>query len=66
MGGAMKGVLKGMKESRAWHRRFGPFAPQAGDLALDFELCDAAGVNPVRLSDFRGRCPVALVFGSFT
>ena len=41
-------------------------APRAGDLAPDFELTDPDGTNPVRLSDFRGHKPVAIVFGSFT
>ena len=41
-------------------------APKHGDIATDFELYDINGENPVRLSDFRGKKPVALVFGSFT
>jgi hypothetical protein len=38
-----------------------------GDDAFDFELprLDAPG-GTVRLADFRGRRPVALVFGSYT
>jgi len=34
--------------------------------APDFELADAAGKKRVRLSDFRGKAPVVLVFGSYT
>jgi len=41
-------------------------APKAGDLAPDFTLYDIDGKNSVTLSDFRGKKPVALVFGSFT
>ena len=41
-------------------------APKAGDIAPDFELRDVNGENLVRLSDFRGEKPVALIFGSFT
>lgn len=41
-------------------------APKAGDVAPDFTLYDTTGLHPVTLSDFRGRQPVALVFGSFT
>ncbi len=39
----------------------------AGDAALDFVLprLDADG-EPVRLSHFAGRQPVALIFGSYT
>ena len=41
-------------------------APKAGDLAPDFTLADISGTRSVTLSDFRGKKPVALVFGSFT
>ena len=41
-------------------------APRAGDMAPDFTLYDVDGQNPVTLSSFRGKKPVALVFGSFT
>lgn len=41
-------------------------APKAGDFAPDFSLSDVTGKMSVRLSDFRGKKPVALVFGSYT
>lgn len=41
-------------------------APKVGDLAPDFELQDPSGSAAVRLADFRGVRPVALVFGSYT
>ncbi|MBI9044977.1 MAG: hypothetical protein JEZ06_10855 [Anaerolineaceae bacterium] len=41
-------------------------APRTGDLAPDFTLYDIEGQDSVTLSDFRGKKPVALVFGSFT
>ena len=41
-------------------------APRAGDLAPDFTLYDIDGRDSVTLSDFRGKKPVALIFGSFT
>ena len=41
-------------------------APKIGDLAPDFELQDPDGRVQVRLSDFRGKRPVVLVFGSYT
>jgi peroxiredoxin len=53
-------------EYRAWQKRYDPFAPKEGDEAPDFELRDTSGEHPVRLSDFRRKKPVALVFGSFT
>ena len=41
-------------------------APAAGDDAPDFELPLLGSSGPVRLSAFRGRKPVALIFGSYT
>jgi len=40
--------------------------PAIHAMAPDFELADAGGRNAVRLSDFRGKSPVVLVFGSYT
>jgi len=54
-------TFRGFRDQRAWHKRYGPLAPKAGDVAPDFELRDVNGENPVRLSDFRGKKPVALV-----
>ena len=62
----MSGTIKNRREAQAWHERYDPLAPKEGDMAPDFELRDVDGENPVWLSDFRGRRPVALVFGSFT
>jgi hypothetical protein len=39
---------------------------QAGDPAPDFRLKVRGGEQTVALSSFRGRRPVALVFGSYT
>ena len=41
-------------------------APGVGDFAPDFALVPLGGGEPVRLSSFRGRTPVALIFGSYT
>ena len=57
---------KGILEMRAWQKKYNAEAPKQGDRAPDFELCDVKGENPVRLSQFIGQRPVALVFGSFT
>ena len=54
------------KKARAWQIKYNALAPKAGDVAPDFELRDANGENPVRLSDLQGQKPVALIFGSFT
>lgn len=37
-----------------------------GDAAPDFELRKVKSRDTVRLSSFRGRKPVALIFGSYT
>jgi hypothetical protein len=62
----MAKTIQNLREAKAWHDAHDPLAPRAGDVAPDFELCDIHGENPVRLSGFRDRKPVALVFGSFT
>ena len=54
------------KRSAAWQKKYNAQAPNEGDPAPDFELLDASGAHSVRLSDFQGKRPVALVFGSFT
>ena len=62
----MAKTIQNRSEARQWHETYDPLAPKVGDVAPDFELCDLHGENPVRLSSFRGRKPVALIFGSFT
>jgi hypothetical protein len=54
------------RQESVWQARYDRLAPKVGDQAPDFELVDAAGERLVRLSDFGGRAPVALIFGSFT
>ena len=54
------------KEHAAWQKTYDALAPRAGDPAPEFELRDVTGEQNVRLSDFQGQKPVALVFGSFT
>ena len=55
-----------IKKEKAWQKRYDALAPRVGDPAPDFELGDVDGEHSVRLSDFQGRKPVVLVFGSFT
>jgi hypothetical protein len=62
----MTTTIDHVKAHRAWQQKHDVAAPKVGDLAPDFELYDLNGENPVRLSDFRDRKPVVLVFGSFT
>jgi hypothetical protein len=64
------GVLTKMEEWRTheldWQLTNDPRSPKVGDLAPDFALADPTGTKTARLSDFRGKRPVALVFGSYT
>ena len=53
-------------DHKDWQKTHNAKAPKAGAVAPDFEVRDVHGKNPVRLTDYRGRKPVALVFGSFT
>lgn len=54
------------KAATCWQKKYDIQAPKEGEVAPDFELRDAKGQNPIRLSDFRQKKPVSLVFGSFT
>ncbi len=54
------------KQFAIWQKKYDTLAPKAGDMAPDFELWDVTGQHSVRLSDFQGQKPVALIFGSFT
>ncbi len=62
----MVNMIKYRKEHMDWQKKFDALAPNAGNTAPDFRLRDVNDENPVRLSDFRGRKPVALIFGSYT
>jgi peroxiredoxin len=59
-------TIKNRQEANNWQKRFNAQAPKIGDIAPDFELYDIAGENQIRLSQYRGKQPVALIFGSFT
>jgi hypothetical protein len=54
------------QREREWQNKYNPLAPKKGSKAPDFNLHDIKGENSVRLSDYWGKKPVALVFGSFT
>ena len=59
-------TLRHRKEHTAWQAKHDACAPKAGDPAPDFELRDFNGEHSALLSDFQGKVPVVLVFGSFT
>ncbi len=44
----------------------GQEGPRINDLAPDFELPEAGTKRRVRVSDFRGKSPVVLIFGSYS
>jgi hypothetical protein len=58
--------MQGRSQHLEWQIQADRHAPKVGDLAPDFSLEDPSGVTRVRLSDFRGKRPVALMFGSYT
>jgi len=58
-------IKYGRKEA-AWQKKYESTAPKIGEPATDFELFDSEGIRKIKLSDFRGKQPVGLVFGSFT
>jgi hypothetical protein len=53
-------------EVTVWQHEHNPNVPKVGELAPDFELSDYTGTKTARLSDFKGKKPVVLLFGSFT
>ncbi len=59
-------LITNRQEATAWQKKFDIQAPRVGESAPDFELHDSTGESPVRLSEFKGEKPVALIFGSFT
>jgi peroxiredoxin len=54
------------QQAANWQRKYDRKSPKVGELAPDFRLLDITGENSIRLSDFKGIKPVALIFGSFT
>jgi hypothetical protein len=60
------GTIEFRDEEIDWQLENDAQSPKVGDIAPDFELQDPEGKVRVRLSDYRGKRPVALVFGSYT
>lgn len=59
-------TIKHMRQEKAWQDEHNPKAPRMGDFAPDFELLAIDGITPFRLSAYRDKKPVALVFGSIS
>ena len=62
----MSETIKNRDDATRWQRKYDAEAPKVGDMAPDFELRDASGDRPIRLSSVLRDKPVALIFGSFT
>lgn len=62
----MQRTIHDRSEAMAWQKEHDARAPRVGDLAPDFTLTAPSGDRTVTLSSFRGKRPVALVFGSYT
>jgi hypothetical protein len=59
-------IIHYRKIGTAWQRKHEPGVPKIGQLATDFTLTDTSGEHAITVSDFIGKQPVALIFGSFT
>ena len=64
--GDIKQIGHYRKQASAWQKKHEPQVPKVGEMATDFSLQDTSGTHAVTLSDFKGKKPVALIFGSFT
>ena len=61
-----KFVFQFRKNTMKKQKMLDAHAPKTGDPAPDFTLFDISGKESVMLSYFRGKKPVALIFGSYT
>ena len=59
-------TFKDGKEAQEAMRKREPSAPKAGQEAPDFELGSPDGKKKVKLSSFKEKAPVVLIFGSYT
>ena len=62
----MSKTINSREAGHDWQAIHEATAPQVGGAAPDFTLWDSSGSQRLRLADFKGKKPVALVFGSFT
>ena len=59
-------TIKYRRQHKNWQEKYDALAPKVGDIAPDFELYDVNGNNPFHLSNYIGKKPIALIFGSYT
>ena len=62
-GGDLTGILRQAMEAVVQRDEMGP---HVGDIPPDFDLKRMGSEERVRLSSFKGKKPVALIFGSYT
>jgi len=58
--------IKMQRKAKARQKEVEAFSPKKGDIATDFQVYDINSDEVVSLSSFKGKKPVALIFGSFT
>jgi len=58
--------IKMQRKAKARQKEVEAVSPKKGDIAPDFQVYDINSDEVVSLSSFRGKKPVALIFGSFT
>jgi uncharacterized protein YjeT (DUF2065 family) len=59
-------VIKYRTIETTWQKQQNRIVPKIGERATDFEVTSYDNTHTIRLSDFRGEKPVALLFGSYT
>ncbi len=57
-------TIKHMRKEWAWQQEHDGNAPKKGDVAPYFELLSPDGKSSFKLSDYRGKKPIVLIFGS--
>ena len=63
VGGDLTGIARQAMEAVALRDEMGP---HVGEVPTDFNLKRVGSEDRVRLSSFKGKKPVALIFGSYT
>ncbi len=63
VGGDLTGIARQAMEAVALRDEMGP---HVGEVPMDFNLKRVGTEDRVRLSSFKGKKPVALIFGSYT
>ena len=65
-GDNMLKFIQMQRKAKARQKEIEVSTPKKGDVAPDFHVYDVNSDRVVSLSSFKGKKPVALIFGSFT